>query len=323
MASIENVESGMLADSFEPTGKIYWTGSTFIWVGGYKKKFALIKQSLGGRPTIIAQVGSLQSCNLIAEKFLFQGMANETISVAENDSSLKLTTVNDELKSIQDCKSRLARERERQESNGIHRISTLSYGYRKTAKKSSSTEHPLLLACRPSANYKTELIFKSNNDDFKFKTIDSPLALDNPVLQPDTLNGGWIAYPSFILERRKELSNLTPGIPVLFIDENFEVRNKWVPWGTWNLTGPYRFYASKKGLVCAVGAGWSKKESSTPGIYVETANGWAMAFPGKVDIASVGVGTEPDCIGWREQISLKKLFSDYGQFRFVSRIEQL
>lgn len=311
------------ASAYEPTGEIYWSGQYFLWVGGFKKKFALIKQSFGVPPSIVSFLAGRPSCKTFEDQLLLSGDANTILALDLNDVQLKLRLLEGAEKPFNTCRSSLAMRREQLEQAGLANITNLGPMGRKPGSKITGSTSLPFLACRPTQTDVTELIYSNLENKVQLKSIDWPLARDNPVIQPDPINGGWIAYPSFIFKRKIALQKVTKGIPVTHISEQFEVTRSFVPWDDWSLTGAYRIYVSKKGLVCAVGPRWSRKNRYKPGIYMDTGKNWALRFPGDVDIGSVTVGARDSSLAWVEQVSLKHSSADYGSRRSIIRIERL
>lgn len=311
------------ASAYEPTGAIYWAGQSMLWIGGFRKKTALIRQSFGVSPSIVSFVEGQQSCKTSGDQLLLGGSLKSTVGLDLSDVQLKLRPIGSDWRPISDCKYSLTKTREQLEKSGLHGIMGLGpMGRKAGAKRTVSNEYPIL-ACRSTPTDSTELIYSDGKTKVQLKTIDWPLARDNPVIKPDEINGGWIAYPSLILERRLALQKVTKGIQVTHISEQFDVTSSFVPWYDWSLESSYRIYVSNKGLIFAAGQPYYKKHRYKPGIYLSTGKDWALRFPGNVDIGSVAVAPEGGSVAWREQISMNGFSSDYGNFRHVIRLEQI
>jgi len=233
---------------------------------------------------------------------------------------IKLFPFANEPDMLQDCQFAVARKRQTLESSGHSGLTALSF----LEKRGRNQEkNPILLACRPSGDEDTELLIISEDDIILSKTAGWPLARDNPVIQADPGQGGWIAYPSLTHARRQILADVLPGIPVACISTTLEIELSWIPWEEWRLNGPSRIHPAGKRLLVATNLGWTTKGERLSGIYANAGNGWDLRFPGQVDIESLASDPDGRTAAWREQVRTTEDTEQYGKLKYEHRIEIL
>jgi len=199
-------------------------------------------------------------------------------------------------------------------NRGYTDIQTVAAGIPRMTDQGAAGPVPFLVIRRQPDKSTSELLLFRGDAEPRRMTVDLPLASFGPTIYPDYQSGGWIAWSG----SARKLTDLGyPGMPVIRISPDFDLRLTWVPDQDW-MNHPRFFPVGTRLGVTSSRA--SRNDWRYDGIYLETDSGWERRFVSDQDYGSLAYSPDGRFIGWRETVSWNLSFQGV---RFIPRIEDL
>jgi len=306
------------AADYSVDDKLYWVGESFVWAGTMpcegSFRTALIRQRPGQDAEVIRTLAHYQMCPDGLALGVRMITPEGIVQVYDADGEFVQRLINPDSSATDLCVVSAGRFETELTNRGYTDIQTVAAGIPRMTDQGAAGPVPFLVIRRQPDRTTTELLLFRGDAKPRRMTVDLPLASFSPFIFPDYQSGGWIAWSG----SARKLTDLGyPGMPVIRISPDFDLRLTWVPDQDW-MNHPRFFPVGAQLGVTSTRA--DRNDWRYDGIYLETGSGWERRFASDLTNGTLSYSPDGRFIGWRETVSKDLSFQGV---RRIPRIEDL